>query len=219
MFICPGKHTYVHDIGHMKFHNYLEQLFGSRVSISLVRALINYKGKIFTIRKLAEVANVSPSEAAVVIQQLEKHGIVKLQPVGRSYLVSPNDRSYVLNKILKPIVKAEEETLDELVSVLKKHLSSENIISAVLFGSVPGKYEREDSDVDMLLISNDFDAASIQASKAQEEVSLIFHSRLSPLILGEKELKAKKTDRLIRLILEKHVTISGKDLKDLVGEG
>ena len=202
----------------MKFRGHLEQLFGSRVSISLVRALINYSGKIFTVRKLAEAAGVSPSEAAVIVQQLEKQGIVKLQPVGRSYLVSLNDKSYVLNRILMPIVKAEKETLDELVSMLRRYLSGKSIISAAIFGSVARMNEREDSDVDVLLVSNDFDAASAAVAKAMEEVSSTFHNRLSPLILSEKELKAKKNDRLVRSILENYIPITGKDLKELVKE-
>lgn len=200
----------------MKFHAYLESLIGSKASISLVRALVNYKGKIFTVRKLAEAAGISSAEAALTVQQLEKYGVIELQPVGRSYLVSLNDKSYVVNKILKPIVEKENETLDELASVLRKHLSGKDIISAVLFGSVPREEEREDSDTDVLIVSNDFDAASLAASKAQEEVSSVFHSRLSPLILSEKELRAKKADHLVRSILQKYVTIAGKDLREMI---
>ena len=36
----------------MKFHAYLEQLFSGKVSISMIRALLTYRGKIFTIREL-----------------------------------------------------------------------------------------------------------------------------------------------------------------------
>lgn len=200
----------------MKLHAYLESLIGSKASISLIRALVNYKDKVFTIRKLAEAAGISPGEAALTVQQLEKYGAVTLQPVGRSYLVSLNDKSYVVRKILKPIIEKENETLDDLVSTLKRNLSGKEIVSAVLFGSVPRGDEREDSDTDVLIVSNDFDAASLAVSKAQEEVSSIFHSRLSPLILSENELRTKKADHLVRSILQKYVTIAGKDLREMI---
>lgn len=200
----------------MKFHGQLEQLFGSKVSISLVRTLVNYSGKVFTIRKLAEAAGVSSSEASVILQLLEKQGIVRLQPVGRSYLVSLNDKSYILNNIFKPIIEAEKETLGELIFILNRNLGDENVISAAIFGSVARMNEREDSDIDVLIVSNDFDAASAAIAKAAEEVSLIFHNHLSPLIMSEKELKAKKDGHLVRSILEKYLTITGRDLKELV---
>jgi len=206
------------DAEDMQFHNYLESLLGSRVSIRLVRALINYSGKIFTVRKLAEAAGVSSSEAALVVQELEKFGILRIQPVGRSYLISLNNKSYILAKILEPTIKAEEGTLDELVSILKRNLNDKSIISAVLFGSVAMKREREDSDIDVLVISNDFEAASWFTSKAREEISSIFNSRLSPLIMSERELLAKKNDRLVSSILHNHIAIKGKDLKEVIRE-
>jgi predicted nucleotidyltransferase len=202
----------------MKFHGHLEQLFGSRVSIRIIRTLVNYSGKVFTVRKLAEEAGVSSSEAALIVQQLEKQGIVRLQPVGRSYLVSLNEKSYVLNKILRPIVQAEKATLGELVSILRRDLSSDNIVSAVIFGSVARMNEREDSDIDVLVVSNDFDSASEAVARVLEEVSLIFHNRLSPLILSEEELRTKKDGRLVRSILEKYIVVAGRDLKELVDE-
>jgi predicted nucleotidyltransferase len=207
----------------MLLHDYIDSLLGSRVSIRLTRALVNYQGKIFTVRKLAGAANVSSSEAAVVVQQLEKYGILRIQPVGKSYLLSLNDKSYILNRILKPIIDAEQQTLNELVMVLKKRLADKQgviiIISAVLFGSVTMRKERQDSDIDLLIISNDFDAASALVSKAKEDVALIFNGRLSPIIMTEEELRAKKDDRLVRSISASYIPVAGKDIKDLTGNG
>jgi len=204
------------DTEDMQFHNYLESLLGSRVSIRLVRTLINYAGKIFTVRKLAEAAGVSSSEAALAVQELEKFGIIKIQPVGRSYLISLNNKSYILTRVLKPTIKAEEGTLNELISMLKRNLDDKSIISAVLFGSVAMKAEREGSDIDLLVISNDFEAASGFTSKAREEISSVFNSRLSPLIMSERELIAKKNDRLLRSILSSYIVIAGKDLTKMI---
>lgn len=201
----------------MKFHNYLEQLLGGRVAVSLVRTLLNYKGKVFTVRKLAEAAKVSSSEAAVVVQQLEKYGILQIQPVGKSYLIALNDKSYVLDRILKPMINAEQETLSELVSVLKKHLADERIIAAGLFGSITRGSEREDSDIDLLVISNDFEAASTLVSRAREEASIVFNSRLSPLIMSEKELAAKKDDKLVRSIVVNYIAVSGREINQVIG--
>jgi predicted nucleotidyltransferase len=193
-------------------------LLGSRASIRLIRTLINYAGKIFTVRKLAEAAGVSSSETALAVQTLEKYGIIRIQPVGRSYLISLNDNSYVLTNVLRPTIKAEERTLDELISILKRNLDDKNIISAALFGSVAMKSERKDSDIDLLVISNDFETATMLISKAREDISIVFNSRLSPLIMEERELIIKKNGRLARSILSGYIKVAGKDLVEIIGK-
>lgn len=202
----------------MKLHDYIERLFGSKVAISLVRTLVNYKGKVFTVRTLADTAHVSSSEAAVVVGQLEKYGIVKIQPVGRSYMVSLNEKSYALNSIIRPVLRAERETVAELASILKKHLSDKVIISAAVFGSVARGEEKEDSDIDLLVVSNDFDRASTLASRAQEEVSMAFGSRLSPVILSERDFMAKRNSRLVRSIIDNYIAVAGRDPREMIEE-
>jgi predicted nucleotidyltransferase len=186
--------------------------------LRLVKALISHPGKIFTVRKLAADAHVSSSEAAVLVQELEKYGVVRVQPVGRAYLITLNEQNYILNKILKQIIKAEQDTLNELIAILHRYFNSEKIISAVLFGSVAQNREREDSDIDILIISNNFEAATAIISKAQDAVSSVFNSRLSPLIMNKTELLAKKKSPLVRSVMANHKLIAGKSLKGVIGD-
>jgi predicted nucleotidyltransferase len=203
------------DILAMKFHLYLEQVLGSKACISILRAMVRYKGKIFTVRGLAETANVSRSETAVLVEQLEKYGIVNIQPVGKSYQLSLNENSYILNKIIKPILRAEEKTLEELIYILKKHLNNKHIISAAIFGSIAKGEEKVDSDIDLLVISDHFDIATGLVSEAQQAVSPIFHSTVSPLIFSKKKFLANKNERLVRSILDSYIMITGRDLQEV----
>ena len=200
----------------MLLQNYLEGLLDSTVAIRLVKAFIAYPGRIFTVRKLADAAGTSVSEAAVAVHNLQRNGIVKIQPVGRAYLVSLNHQSYVVNRILKPIVTAEQQTVAELVSILRNSLKDSSIISASLFGSIPRGESRDDSDIDVFVISDDFEAANAAISNAQQTVSNIFNGRLSPLIMSRKELSGKLRSRLLASILENYTHIAGKNLKELV---
>ena len=95
---------------------------------------------------------------------------------------------------MKQAILAEEKTLDALVSVLRKNLKSRKVTSACLFGSVARKAEKDDSDIDILVISNDFESASAALARTSDKVSQVFGNGLSPLILSEKELHAKKND-------------------------
>lgn len=197
----------------MKLHDYLEQVLGNKVSIRILRTLLKHKGKIYTVRKLALDAGTSHPETSKIIEQLEKFGVVKIQPVGRAYHLSLNQKSYVLTKIIKPAITAEEQTLDELIFILKKYFDAKEIITAIIFGSVSTKTEKEDSDIDLLVISDNIEKANEIIADAQEEIGLIFHSSISPLIFSKKQITSKKNTNLVRSILNSHIMIVGKPLQ------
>lgn len=200
----------------MKLHKYLDQVLGNKGSISVLRTLVGHKGRVFTIRRLAEDAGISHTEAAATVEDLEKLGIVQIQPVGKAHQISLNKKSYVLNKIIEPIFKVEQNSLQEVISILKKNLISKKIISAVIFGSVTRGEEKEDSDIDLLIISNDYDQAIEIVSKIIEEISLTFHTKVSHMIFSEKQLRSKRNSDLINSIIKDHILIVGKELMDVI---
>ncbi len=196
----------------MRFHNYLEQLLGNRASISILRALFEYKGRVFTVRRLAGTANISHTEANQTIGRLEKFGIIKVQPVGKAYQISLNDKSYILNQIIKPIFAAENKTLETLVWVLKKYLDTKKVISAAVFGSVVKGEDKEDSDIDLLVISDDPEYVYTIIGKVKTELPEIFHGNISPIVFSKKEFISKKRGDLVRSILDNHIMIAGLGL-------
>ncbi len=200
----------------MKLHEYLEKALGNKVTIRVLRTLVRYKGKIFTIRRLAQDAGASHPGVSETVDDLEKLGIVQIQPVGRSHQVSLNEKSYVLKKIIEPMFMAEKQTLDQVILILKKHLSTKKIISAVVFGSVSRGQEKEDSDIDVFIISDDFDDAIAAVSDAGQEVFAKFHSEVSPIVFSKSEFKSKKKSELVRSILDNHTMICGKNLEDIL---
>lgn len=199
----------------MLFHRYVEEILGNKPAISMLRAMIRQRGMIFTVRRLAEEANISPNESAMTSQHLERLGIITIQPVGRAYHLKLNEKSYILNKIIKPVFNAEQNTISQLTQTLKKHLDDRTIISAILFGSVAKRDEKLDSDVDLLIISNDFDYATSIISKASMEVFEVFHGSISHILFSEKEFRSKKSSDLIRSILSNYILICGKELSEI----
>ncbi|HEX9846343.1 MAG TPA: nucleotidyltransferase domain-containing protein [Candidatus Nitrosotenuis sp.] len=200
----------------MKLHKYLEGVLGNKGAISVLRALVNHRGRTYTIRRLAKDAGISHTETSATIQDLEKLGIVQVQPIGKAYNISLNEKSYVLANIIEPVLDVEKKSLDQVISICKKHLSSKKIISAVIFGSVARGEEKEDSDIDLLIISNDFDKAIEIVSRLSEEMSLAFHTRISHITFSEKKLRSKRNSDLIRSIIKEHILVSGKELEDLI---
>ena len=200
----------------MKLHNYLEQLLGSKSSIRILRTLARYKGKIFTIRRLAREAGVSHPGASDTVAKLESLGVVQIQPIGRSHQVTLNERSHVLKNIVEPMFAAEEQTFNQMLHCLKNHLDTEKIIGAAVFGSASSGQEKEGSDIDVFVISNDFDGAVAAISDAGEEIFAKFHGNVSPVIFSEVEFKSKGKSDIVRSILGDHAMVCGKSLEDIL---
>jgi predicted nucleotidyltransferase len=198
----------------MKLHEYLEHLLGNKIAISILRVLINNKGKIFTIRRLAENAGASHPEVSTTVTELERFGIVQIQPVGRAHQISLNEKSYLLNEIIEPMFKSEKKTLDKVILILKEYLDTKKIITAAIFGSVVKGQEKIDSDIDLLVVSNDHDHAITQISNTTEKIFSIFHGSISPIIFTQKEFKSKQKESLIRSIIDNHILICGKSIGD-----
>ncbi|MDE1862669.1 MAG: nucleotidyltransferase domain-containing protein [Thaumarchaeota archaeon] len=200
----------------MRLNSYLEQLLGSRASVRILRTLFKYKGMVFTVRRLAETANVSHTEANQTIDKLEKFGVVKVQPVGKAYQISLNEKSYILANVLSPIFSTESRTRQALVTLLKETLSRKKIISAAIFGSVAAGKERDDSDIDLVVISNDKDLAYSVVGNAITQVSEIFHGKLAPIVFSKKEFIDRKQSDLVKSILGSHIMVAGTDLKEII---
>ena len=197
----------------MLLHRYLEQVLGNKTVITLLRTMITYRGKIFTVRGLADEANVSTNETALIVHDLEKMGIIKIQPIGRAYHLELNEKSYLLSEIIEPAINAEKNTMNELIQVLRKYFDTKKIITAAIFGSVASAKEKIDSDIDLFIISNDHDHAITLVSEASKQVSVRFNGMLSPIIFTEKEFKAKQKGSLAQSIIDNHILICGKKIQ------
>ena len=197
----------------MLLHRYLEQVLGNKTVITLLRTMITYRGKIFTVRGLADEANVSTNETALIVHDLEKMGIIKIQPIGRAYHLELNEKSYLLSEIIEPAINAEKNTMNELIQVLRKYFDTKKIITAAIFGSVASVEEKIDSDIDLFIISNDHDHAITLVSEASKQVSIRFNGMLSQIIFTEKEFKAKQKGSLVQSIIDNHILICGKKIQ------
>ena len=196
-------------------HDYLTEVLGSKASIRVLKTLVQYKGKVFTIRDLARTAGLSHPEVALVVRNLEKRGVVRLQPVGRAYQVILNEESYVLNSIVRPVVKAEEETLGAVIHAIKPFFNDESIKSVAVFGSAAKGLEGEHSDIDTLIIADHRELATERVANANTETVSKFGLGLSPLIMNEGTFAKRKKQDLGKSILESYKMVRGKDLKEI----
>jgi len=200
-------------------HDYAVEVLGSKAGIRVLKTLVRYRGKVFTVRELARTAGLSHPEVSLVVKNLENRGVVRLQPVGRAYQVVLNDESYVLRSIVEPMIKAEENTLNSLISTIRPFFREKGIASVAVYGSVAKGLEKKLSDVDLLVIAEDRELANDCAARASMATHSKFGLGLSPLIMDEIRFASRKSADLAKSILESYILVWGRDLKEIVGNG
>ena len=203
----------------MALHDYVADVLGSKASVRVLRALVRYRGKVFTIRELARAAGLSHPQASKVLKGLESRGVVRLQPVGRAHQVSLNDESYVLKSVIEPLFAAESDTVNSLVSTIRPFFEDERIVSVAIFGSVARGLEREVSDIDLLIVAEDRDLANERAAAATVATLSVFGHALSPLILDRQTFAKNGSGELERSILAHYTLVCGRDPKEIVASG
>jgi DNA-binding Lrp family transcriptional regulator len=200
----------------MALHDYLDEVLGSKATIRVLRTLVRYKTKIFTVRELARTAGLSHPEVSLVVKELEKKGVVRLQPVGRAYQVNLNPESYVLKSIVEPMVKAEENTLDSLVSTIRPFFKDKGVTSVAIFGSVAKGLETKASDIDLLVIADQRESANDCTARASTATLTKFGLGLSPLIMSRTQFTRKQGGNFVKSVMNSFRLVWGKDLKELV---
>ena len=203
----------------MALHDYAAEILGSRANIRVLRSLVRYRGKVFTVRELAKAADLSHPQASKVLRGLESRGVVRLQPVGKAYQVSLNDESYVLKSVIEPLFAAERGTVDSLVSTIRPFFEDKRIVSVAIFGSVARGLEKETSDIDLLIVAEDRDLANERAAAATVATLSAFGHALSPLILDRKRFARDSGGELERSILARYTLVCGRDLKEVIANG
>ena len=195
----------------MLFHQYLEELLGSKLKIKILRTLWRFQEKEFTIRELAKFLGISHTGVRKVLTNLEMTNVVTIRTVGKSYAFKINTKSYAAS-IIEKIFESEQNTLLELMKMLKKGLSTPEIVSVALFGSIAQKKEAPLSDVDLLIVTKEREKVENIVLRLQKQVVERFGNSISAYYLTRDDFMKKRKSPLIMQILENHILIFGEPI-------
>ncbi len=193
----------------MLIHKYLERVVGSKIKVKIVRAMLRFPGKSFTVRELASFIKVSHTPVLRSLGDLEGMNLIKIEKHGTASLLRINKES-CLYKPLKDLFLFEEKTKENLIEALRLALSK--VKMAVLFGSIQKGEERMDSDIDLLIVTDNKKKARKELEKQRIKIINKFGNVISPIILTEEEFKKKKNKPFAKDILKDYCLIKGEDL-------
>ena len=200
--------TFVSNIK-MKFSNYLETLLGSKVKVKILRALFRFETKIFTSRELAEQIKVSHTAVLKSLGDLQGMNAIKIERHGTSNLISLNIESQLFEH-LRTLYNKESGILQSVKDELRRILPFAGKIA--VFGSVASRTEKLNSDIDVLVITNDKERTNETVSKNTGKFSRKFGNVISAYVMTSNEFNRKKKSDFIKGIIGNHIMVKGDKL-------
>lgn len=175
------------DKSNMRFHNPLDDILGSSLSVRALRHLLMNTPQSATSRGLAKAIGSSNSQCIRTLDRLERVGVVSSRTVGRAIVWTPV-KDHVLTEMLSDVFKREATVTDQLMDSLAKWAKSQPVKSVALFGSVLHGEETPTSDVDVHVVTDSRDAKErvdasagtltlLVARRFGNPLSLLIHDR------------------------------------------
>jgi len=140
--------------------------------------------KEFGVREYSRIMNISPPTASKLLKDYEKEGLLKIKKERRYYLFRANRENEVLKDLSRIYWK---QKLKKVLEYLNSELYYPTI---VLFGSLIKLETKEDSDIDLALITKLKKRLNIDIYEKQLKRKIQIFRFNSLLELKNKELKA-----------------------------
>ncbi len=136
----------------MKFHNILDEMFGNKTKVRLLRAFFTYPEKGFTESELERIAEIPQASVHRNVISLNDNGVLDRKRIGKANLFSLN-KEHVLYPLLISNFGLERNVLEELKKMISEAVKGlPEVELAVLFGSIVKGIERPDSDIDIFIL-------------------------------------------------------------------
>ena len=95
----------------------------------------------------------------------------------------------------------------EIAREFANAINSDKIIKIILFGSVAREEDTEDSDIDILIISNEWEQIDSVITDEVFNVVLDTQELISPYVLSEKQFEETKNFNFLTNVLKDGVVI------------
>lgn len=174
----------------------MDDILGNRTQIKLLRLLSRTRSA-HTGRELARLIDQSHNTTRYALEELERNGLVVKQQAGRSNLYSLDEDNIIFTEILSPAFKLEEDLLREVARIFSDKFG-EDLVAAIVFGSVAKGEEHPNSDIDLILVFGDeVDPRDKEdeVAEASLQVAKLFGNQVSPILLKSAEFERKKNTR------------------------
>ncbi|MBI3032977.1 nucleotidyltransferase domain-containing protein [Candidatus Woesearchaeota archaeon] len=188
------------------------ELLGNKTALKLLRILIAEPLKQYKEIELIKKAKTGKGSANLVVNELVKANILKEQRVGNAKLISlnlSNKTFFLIKNILdqQKLLKLNERTLAAIL--LLKEKVRQYCEVCILFGSQIADTATEESDIDLLIVSDHFENIHQERTKVEELFGVRFNLHEYNYL---EEIEDKiKVDPFIKNTLFRGIILLGLD--------
>ncbi len=204
----------------MKLTDVIKTAFGTPARITILRRL-SAVSQPLSGRQLAELTGLTHRGAIQAIAPLVEAGIVKQRRAGRAHQYTLARKNIVVEKIILPIFREEDELREDLIEEIVKNFAAETV-SLVLFGSFARGDETDASDVDVLAIAETINKKEAIEKTAEANAMAFREKYAAPLsvhCLTLKELRGRSQLAFIKRVSHEGILLSGKTVVELMRSG
>lgn len=190
----------------MQFHDFAENLLGTRVKIKVLRKLLTEKF-LPSERELATLVGVSHTAAIRALKDFQAANLISPLRVGSSVTWRLNEQSYAYEFLSNIIEGMKTSPLNHLRKMLQSELEGIRIkdkimlIKAIIFGSITEGREMPNSDIDLfILVGAEEDRKHLLNSTFPVTGLLVqetYGNKLSPQIFTMKDYTDPKNKKFL----------------------
>ena len=181
-------------------------MMDSKSKVRILRLLFRFPEREFTEREIARMIKMSPNTVNLALNNLRKTNVFVYKRLGRTHSYRC-DADSVLFPLFKELFGQERLMRDELLSLLKKKL--DGVGTCILFGSF-ARYEEEfDSDLDLLIVTDNKEKVQEIIEHLAQELLRQYSITLMPMLLSSREFTEKRQKGFVKKALSEGKTIVG----------
>ena len=170
----------------------LEQIFGTKSKIRILRELSSNPDRDFSLEDLANASGMSYGTIHPAIKELADCRIVLVKKAGGSKIFRIND-SHILFQEIVLLLEREKNAFKDIARDFAKKIEKKGIENIILFGSVAREDMIDVGDIDILIIFSGMYVTD-KAYELEEEILDKYDVVISPLYLSKKEVQSKIDD-------------------------
>lgn len=174
----------------MKFHGFLELVFGSKVKLKVLLYLLS-EDMPTSEREISRIIGVSHTAVNKAIKDFYDANLVTPMRIGNANVWKINKESYAFKAITDLRYLAGTAPLKALQDELSIFHSYPDVKNVVIFGSLVEGKELPDSDIDVfILVERDIKKILLrEVSKLEEKLTIKYGNKLSTHIYTKDEFK------------------------------
>jgi len=191
---------------------WLSEALSSRTKTKVIRLLSSFPTREFTGREIAGIIGVGHRAVDIALGDLVSLDIATVRRIGRANVYTANGDSQRF-QALASLFKEEAGTRDALMDEVRRAIP--DVLSCILFGSVARDEESLDSDVDLLVITDNPRGLREALESLRSRVAKRFSLHLAPIVLTPRQLREKWRAPFVVSATKEGRLIAGESLEGI----